>query len=92
LKRRGSREESAREGGLNWPCLGWRSCGGWRRGRRQRAEGGETLGPTRRVRGEPGGEGGRDGGLGVVSETTGGAVAVAKVRYWQARTRRPSAD
>jgi len=28
------------------------------------------LGPTRRVRGEPGGEGGRDGGPGVAGETT----------------------
>jgi len=56
------------------------------------AEWGKTLGPTRRVRGEPGKEGGRDGGPGVAVETAGGAIAVAKVRYWQARTRRPSAD
>jgi len=43
LKKRGFREESAREGGLDWRCPGWRSCGGWRRGRRQR--GGKRWAP-----------------------------------------------
>ena len=56
------------------------------------AEWGRTLGPTRRVRGEPGGDGGKDGGPGVAVEAAGGAIAVAKVRYWLARARRPLAD